>query len=342
MTARKSREVRLKSRPQGVPTNVNFEMATVEVPAPGPGEVMVRNVWMSVDPYMRARMIDRESYIPPFQVGQALQGHAIGQVIASNAAELRVGDYVSSMNGWREAYVSRPQGLTKIDPGLAPLPSFLGVLGLTGLTAYVGLLKIAGLKQGEIVFVSAAAGAVGSIVCQIAKVKGATVIASAGSDDKCRWLKEVARADHAINYKTAGDLTAALKIAAPRGIDVYFENVGGEHLEAALNLMKPFGRIAVCGLISQYNSQTPAGPANFPFVVMKRLRIEGFIVSDHLDMLPAFFDDMGAWINQGRIKWEETVVEGIEKAPEAFLGLFKGDNLGKMLVKIGPDAPAKG
>lgn len=343
MTALKSREIRLKSRPSGVPANVNFEMATVEVPAPGPGEVLVRNVWMSVDPYMRGRMIERESYVPPFQVGQALQGHAIGQVVASNAAELRVGDYVSSMNGWREAFVSKPLGLTKIDPALAPLQAFLGVLGLTGLTAYVGLLKTAGLKSGETVFVSAAAGAVGSIVCQIAKVKGASVIASAGSDEKCRWVKEVAKADHVINYKTAGNLTAALKAAAPKGIDIYFENVGGAHLEAALENMKPFGRVAVCGLISQYNAQAPQpGPSNFYYVILKRLRIEGFIVSDHLDMLPAFFEDMGAWIRQGRIKWEETVVEGIERAPDAFLGLFKGDNLGKMLVRLGPDAPAKG
>ncbi|MFO1186595.1 MAG: NADP-dependent oxidoreductase [Alphaproteobacteria bacterium] len=343
MTVRKSLEVRLKSRPQGVPTKVNFEMATVDLPAPGSGEVLVRNVWMSVDPYMRSRMIDRESYTPPFQVGQALQGHAIGQVVASNAPELRVGDYVSSMYGWREAYVSKPLGLTRIDPSLAPLQAFLGVLGLTGFTAYVGLLKTAALKSGETVFVSAAAGAVGSIVCQIAKVKGATVIASAGSDDKCRWVREVAKADHVINYKTAGNLTAALRAAAPKGIDVYFENVGGEHLEAALEAMKPFGRVAVCGLISQYNAQAPQpGPSNFFYVVVKRLRVEGFIVSDHLDMLPAFFEDMGAWIHQGRIKWEETIVEGIENAPDAFLGLFRGDNLGKMLVKIGPDAPAKG
>jgi hypothetical protein len=342
MQSQKSREIRLKSRPSGMPTNVNFELAATEVPAPSPGEVMVRNVWMSVDPYMRGRMMDRESYVPPFQVGRALEGHAIGQVVASSAAELRVGDYVSSMLGWRELFVSRPQGLTKLDPGLAPLQAFLGVLGIPGLTAYAGLLKVAGLKQGETVFVSAAAGAVGSIVCQIAKTKGATVIGSAGSDDKCRWLREVARVDHTINYKTAGNLTVALKAAAPKGIDICFENVGGEHLEAALTILKPFGRVALCGLISQYNSTAlPHGPSNFALVVIKSLRIEGFIVSNHLDLLPAFFEDMGAWIRGGRIKWEETVVEGLENAPAAFLGLFKGENMGKMLVKIGPDAPAR-
>jgi len=336
MPSLKSREIRLKSRPAGMPSEVNFELASVDLHAPGPGEVQVRNLWMSVDPYMRGRMMDRESYVPPFQIGQPLTGHAIGQVVASNAPEFRVGDHVSSMLGWREQFVSRPQGLLKVDPAKAPLPAYLGVLGMTGLTAYAGLLKIAGLKSGETVFVSAASGAVGSIVCQIAKAKGATVIGSAGSDEKCAWLKEVAHVDAAINYKTAGNLTVALKTAAPKGLDVYFENVGAEHFEAALNLMKPFGRIAVCGMIAQYNDSRPIpGPANIVLTVPKRLRIEGFIVSDHLELVPAFQDDMAAWITAGKIKWHETVLDGIENAPKAFLGLFKGDNFGKMLVKLG-------
>jgi hypothetical protein len=343
MTSHKSREIRLKSRPTGMPSEANFELAISDLGAINAGEVRVRNVVMSVDPYMRARMMDRESYVPPFQIGQALQGHSIGQVVESRAGELKVGDYVSSMLGWREEFVSRPQGLMKVDPTLAPLGAYLGVLGMPGLTAYVGLLKVAGLKPGETVFVSAASGAVGAVVCQIAKAKGATAIGSAGSDEKCHWLKTVAGVDVAINYKTAGNLIQALKAAAPKGLDVAFENVGGAHLEAAIEVLKPFGRIAMCGMIAQYNAASPMpGPANFINVVPKRLRIEGFIVSDHLDMLPSFFEDMGGWIKAGRIKWHETVLDGLENAPKAFLGLFTGDNLGKMLVRVGPDAPARG
>lgn len=335
MPSLESREIRLKVRPTGTPTEANFELATVELPAPGPGEVLVRNLWMSVDPYMRPRMTERESYIASYQVGQPLDGGAIGEVIISNAPELKPGDHVSSFLGWREQFVARAQGLMKVDGKRAPLSAYLGVLGMPGLTAYAGLLKIAGFKDGQTVFVSAAAGAVGSIVCQIAKIKSGTVIASAGSDAKCTWLKEVARVDAAINYRTAPNLTASVKAAAPKGLDIYFDNVGGAHLEAALTNLKQFGRIAACGMIGQYNSASPQqGPTNIVLVVSKRLRMEGFIVSDHLDLLPPFIDDMGRWVAEGKIKWEETVMEGIESAPRALLGLFKGENLGKMLVKL--------
>ncbi len=338
MSNRISREIRLKQRPTGLPAAEHFELAETELPAPKSGEVLVRNIWMTVDPYMRGRMRDVESYVPPFQIGEPLQGGAIGQVVESESDTLAVGDYVNSMLGWREGFVSSPEGLTKVDPALAPVQTFLGTLGMPGITAYFGLLDIGEPKEGETVFVSAAAGAVGAIVCQIAKLKGCRVVGTAGSDAKVDWLVQSAGADAAINYKTCGNLTEALREACPQGIDVYFENVGGDHLEAALMLMNPRGRISVCGMISQYNAeQMPAGPTNFIQVIPKRLRIEGFIVSDYLDRVGEFYQDMGKWIGEGKIKWEETIHEGIENAPNAFINLFSGENMGKMLVKVGPD-----
>jgi len=329
-----SREVRLKSRPEGMPRPENFEVGSVELPAPGPGEVQVKNLYMSVDPYMRGRMYDRPSYVPPFQIGEALQGGAVGEVVASNDANLKVGDLVQSMLGWRERFNAPAAGVQKIDTHGLPPQAFLGVAGMPGLTAYVGLLKIAALKEGDVVFVSAAAGAVGSVVCQIAKIKGCTVIGSAGGDEKTAFLREIG-VDHVIDYKKVPNLTKALAEAAPKGIDVYFENVGGEHLEAALEVAKPFARFAMCGMISQYNAtEPPKGPSNIMYVVGKSLRIEGFIVSNHFDMLPAFLKDMSEWIGSGKLKWRETVDEGIDAAPGAFLKLFKGENLGKMLVKL--------
>jgi hypothetical protein len=330
-----SREVRLKSRPQGLPTRDNFEIATVQLPDPGPGEVQVKNLWMTVDPYMRGRMNDVQSYSPPFQLGEAMQGGAIGEVIASNDDKLKPGDLVSTFFGWREAFNAPGGAVQKLDTHGLPPQTFLGAAGMPGLTAYVGLLKIAALKDGDVVFVSAAAGAVGQMVCQIAKLKGHTVIGSAGGTEKIAYLKEIG-VDHAIDYKAEKDLTAALLRAAPGGIDVYFENVGGEHLEAALVAAKPFGRFALCGMISQYNAtDMGAGVRGLIVAVGKQLRLEGFIVSSHNDMMPAFVKDLAGWVAEGKIKWRETVEEGIERAPDAFLKLFKGENLGKMLVKLG-------
>ncbi len=334
MSTTVSREIRLKSRPVGTPTAAAFDLASVEVPAPGPGEVQVRNLWMSVDPYMRGRMYDRPSYVPPFQIGEALQGGAIGEVTASNDPALKPGDIVSTMFGWREVFNAPAAALQKIDTHGLPPQAFLGVAGMPGLTAYVGLLKIAALKPGDVVFVSAAAGAVGSVVCQIAKIKGCTVIGSAGGDDKAAFLREIG-VDHVIDYKKTPDLTQALAEAAPRGIDVYFENVGGAHLEAALNAARPFARFALCGMISQYNETGEAkGPGNIILAVGKSLRLEGFIVSNHFDMMPAFVKDMSGWIAEGKVKWRETVDVGVENAPAAFIKLFNGENLGKMLVKL--------
>lgn len=332
-----SREIHLKSRPVGMPTAENFELATVTLPAPQAGQVVVRNLYLSVDPYMRGRMVDRKSYTPPFRLGEALTGGCVGQVVQANAAPLAVGDYVLGMQGWREYYLSDGKGLTRIDPTLAPLPAFLGIAGMPGLTAYVGLLDIGQAKAGETVFVSAAAGAVGATVCQIAKIKGCTVIGSAGADDKVAWLLNEAGVDAAFNYKKVDDLRAELAKHCPNGIDVYFDNVGGDHLEAALDRMNNYGRLVMCGMIAQYNAteSTPA-PRNLGLIVGKRLRMQGFIVSDHVDRQPQFFADLREWIASGKLIWQETIYQGIEKTPQAFLSLFTGQNFGKMLVKVGP------
>jgi NADPH-dependent curcumin reductase CurA len=338
MPAQKSREIRLKRRPQGMPTLEDFELAETTVPRPANGQVLVRNIYMSVDPYMRGRMYDRESYVPPFQIGQPLSGGAVGQVVESENPSFRPGDYVSNFSGWQEWFVSSGNEFQKIDPAMAPIQAFLGALGMPGLTAWAGLLKVGELKDGERVFVSAASGAVGAIVCQIAKNKGCTVVGSAGSDEKCEWLRTDAHVDRAINYRMAGDLTKAVREALPEGIDVYFENVGGAHLDAALANMRMHGRIAVCGMIDQYNATTPPpGPVNFINVLPMRLTIRGFIVSDYFHLMPEFLRDMSEWRKAGKMTWRETIVDGIEKAPEAFIGLFRGENVGKMLVKIGPD-----
>jgi NADPH-dependent curcumin reductase CurA len=342
MSERKSREIRLKNRPTGLPAPGDFELAETPVPEPGPGQVLVRNVYMSVDPYMRGRMTDRASYVPPFQIGEALSGGAVGQVAASNGnPNFQPGDYVSNSSGWREWFVTKGGDLQKVDPGLAPIQAYLGALGMPGLTAYAGLLKVGELKDGERVFVSAASGAVGAVVCQIAKNKGCYVVGSAGSDEKCDWLVKEAGIDKAINYKTCGNLAAAVRSALPEGIDVYFENVGGAHLDAALANMRMSGRIAVCGMIDQYNATAlPPGPANIIAVIPLRLTIKGFIVSDYGHLTPEFIRDMAGWAKAGQMKWRETILDGIEKAPEAFIGLFKGDNVGKMLVRLGPDKVA--
>ena len=329
-----SREIRLRSRPVGTPTAENFELASVALPAPGPGEVQVRNTWMTVDPYMRGRMNDVRSYVPPFQIGEALQGGAIGEVVASNDPTLAVGETVQSFFGWREAFNAPAGAVQKLDTHGLPPQAFLGVAGMPGMTAYVGLLRTAALNDGDVVFVSAAAGAVGQIVCQIAKLKGHTVIGSAGGPDKVAYLREIG-VDHVIDYKAESDLTAALVRAAPDGIDVYFDNVGGEHLEAALMAARPFGRFALCGAISQYNATDMGqGVRGLIMAIGKQLRLEGFIVSAHADMQAEFVADMSRWIAEGKIKARETVEEGIENAPNAFLKLFQGGNLGKMLVRL--------
>ena len=329
-----SREIHLKSRPSGVPTADNFELVHVDLPEPAPGQVQVRNTWMTVDPYMRGRMNDVKSYAPPFQLGEAMQGGAVGVVMASNDPSLQAGDLVQSFFGWREAFNAPAGAVQKLETHGLPPQAFLGFAGMPGLTAYVGLLRIAEMKAGDVVFVSGAAGAVGSVACQIAKLKGHTVIGSAGGAEKAAFLKEIG-VDHAIDYKAEPDITAALLRAAPEGIDVYFENVGGAHMEAALMAAKPFGRFALCGMISEYNNtDLGKGVRGLVMAVGKSLTLRGFIVSNHTDMQAAFVKDLAGWVAEGKFKHVETVKEGIEAAPEAFLGLFKGENLGKMLVKL--------
>jgi NADPH-dependent curcumin reductase CurA len=329
----KAREIRLKSRPSGLPEAANFELATVELADPGPGEVLVRNNWMSVDPYMRGRMYDRPSYVPPFQLGEALQGGAIGTVAASNNPKFTPGDLVESMLGWREAFVNSGAALTKLPQAGVPPQAYLGVLGMPGMTAYSSFHRIGDPKAGDIVFVSGAAGAVGATVCQIAKIRGCTVVASAGSDRKLEWLKSIG-VDATVNYKK-GDLLENLRAAAPKGIDIYFDNVGGDHLEAALEVARPFARFIECGMISIYNDTTPQpGPRNMAYIVGKRIKMQGFIVSDFLDMREQFFTDMTQWVKSGAVRSEETVENGIDNAPKAFLNLFAGANTGKMLVKL--------
>ncbi len=335
MATMTTRAVCLKERPVGLPGPEHFELKTLEAAPPADGQVQVRNLFMSVDPYMRGRMYDRPSYVPPFQIGTPLEGGAIGEVVASADPGFQPGDLVNSMFGWREAFTASAKAVQKVDPHGLPPEVFLGAVGMPGLTAYAGFLEIGKPKPGEVVFVSGAAGAVGSVVCQIAKIKGCIVVASAGSDDKARWLKEVAGVDAVVNYKTCGNLLEAVRAAAPKGIDIYFDNVGGEHLEVALELARPLARFAECGMISRYNDTAPSpGPANLIYVIGKSITMQGFIVTNYAHLQGQFVKDMAQWIGEGRLKWEETVYDGIENAVAAFQGLFQGANTGKMLVKL--------
>ncbi len=326
----KGREIRLTARPVGEPKPTDFELAEVEVPD---GEVVVHNLVMSVDPYMRGRMNDVKSYVPPFQVGEALQGGAVGEVVSSTADSHAVGDMVLHMQGWRDYAVGPAASFRRVESG--PPPSYhLGVLGMPGLTAYAGLFGVAELKEGETVFISGAAGAVGSLAGQFAKLRGATVVGSAGSADKVRWLVDELGFDAAFNYKD-GAVADQLRNLAPNGIEVYFDNVGGDHLEAAISSLNPHGRAAICGMISQYNNTAPEpGPRNMGMLVSKRLRLQGFLVSDHSDLLPEFVREVGGWLSDGKVVVRETFVDGLENAPSAFLGLLRGDNTGKMVVRI--------
>lgn len=332
-----SREIRLRSRPAGWPTADNFEFAEVEVPPPADGEVLVRNHYLSVDPYMRGRMNDVKSYVPPFVLGKAMEGGAVGEVVESRSDKIPVGSWVLSMQGWREAFTAPAQVLQVVDRKMPRMSDYLGVLGVTGMTAWVGL-NLVDTKAGDRVFISAAAGAVGSIAGQLAKHRGCFVVGSAGGPAKAALVKEELGFDASIDYKAAADareLTAALTAAAPQGIDVYFDNVGGDHLEAALAAMRPRGRIAACGAISLYNEERPVpGPSNLAQIVGKRLTMKGFIVSDHMNELPAFFAEVGPLVLGGKLVVRETVVEGLDRMPGAFLDLMRGGNVGKMLIKL--------
>ncbi|MFE0530077.1 NADP-dependent oxidoreductase [Micromonospora parva] len=329
----RNREIHLASRPQGWPTEDTFRLVETDVPTPGPGQIVVRNQFMSVDPYMRGRMNDVKSYVPPFALDAPLDGAAIGEVVASEAADIAVGATVQHGLGWREYALLDATAARQVDPGVAPVSAYLSVLGMTGLTAYAGLLEVAAMKPGETVFVSAAAGAVGSLVGQIAKLKGAgRVIGSAGSPAKVERLRALGF-DAAFDYHDG--VREALRAAAPDGVDVYFDNVGGDHLEAAISAMNLHGRAAICGMIAQYNAtEPPAAPRNLALVIGKRLTLRGFLVNDHHDVRPAFVRDVAGWLRDGTLSYDETIVDGIENAPAAFLGLLRGENLGKMLVRV--------
>lgn len=338
MDAYVSREIRLRRYPMGTPTEGDFELAETPIPELAQGQVLVRNIYMSVDPYMRGRMTNRKRYAPAFQPGEPLTGGCVGQAVVSKDDRFQAGDYVLGGLGWREYFASSAAQLTKIDPVIAPIQAYLGIVGMPGMTAYVGLLDIGRAEAGETVFGSAASGAVGAIVCQIAKIKGCRVVGSAGTSEKVAWLLEEAGVDAVFNYKEAENLASELAEHCPNGIDVYFDNVGGQHLEAAMQNMNQHGRVVACGMISQYNATEPQpSPRNLFLVIGRRLRIQGFIVSDHNHRRREFIADMRHWIADGSIKWTETIVKGLENAPKAFIGLFKGENFGKMIVKVGPD-----
>jgi NADPH-dependent curcumin reductase CurA len=329
-----ARQILLASRPTGAPTPDNFSLDTVELAAPGDGQVLIRNLFMSVDPYMRGRMNDVKSYVPPFQIGQPLDGGAVGEIVESNDPGLKPGDLVLHGLGWRDLAVTDAARVRKVDASAYP-SAYLGALGMPGLTAYVGLLDIAAMKPGDTVFISGAAGAVGSLAGQIAKLRGAKrVIGSAGSAAKVAHLTQELGFDAAFNYKD-GPVREQLRAAAPDGIDVYFDNVGGEHLEAAIGALSMHGRVALCGAIAQYNDVTPpAAPRNLALAIGKRLTLRGFIIGDHSDQMPAFLGEVGAWHAEGKIRFDETIVDGLEQAPQALIGLLDGANLGKMIVKI--------
>ena len=323
----------LAARPHGMPKHTDFAMIDLPSRALADGEVRVANRWLSVDPYMRGRMNDVKSYVPPFELGEAMQGGAVGEVVESNAPSLSVGDMVQHMAGWRDEAILPAAEAHKLPAIGADPQAFLGQFGMPGMTGYFGLLTVAEAKEGDTVFVSAAAGAVGSTVVQVAKAKGMTVIGSAGGAEKCAWVKSLG-ADQVIDYKAGMPVVKALAAAAPKGIDVYFDNVGGEHLDAALANARPRARFAICGMIDVYNDGQPTELRYLPRLIGNRLQVRGFIVSDYMDRAAEFYRDMGGWLQAGKLKREETVHDGLDAMPDAFLGLFTGGNTGKMLVRV--------
>ena len=330
-----AREIRLVARPQGFPDEDLFEVAETSIPDPADGQVLIRNAYFSVDPYMRPRMNDVRSYVAPFTLGEAMTGGAVGRVASSHHPLYAEGDWVLHPLGWREWALSDGSALRKLDPAVAPISTALGVLGMPGFTAWYGLHELGTPAEGETVFVSGAAGAVGSAAGQMARIAGCRVIGSAGSAEKLEWLRELGF-DDVFDY-TEQSPRHALAELAPEGIDVYFDNVGGDHLECAIGALRTHGRIVACGSISRYNDAEPApGPRNMFLVVTKRLRIHGYIISDHYERFGEFVEQAATWVREGRLRYRETVVEGIENAPKAFLGLLRGENIGKMLVKVGP------
>jgi hypothetical protein len=334
------KRVVLATRPVGEPKPSDFRIEEYAVPTPGAGEVLLRTVWLSLDPYMRGRMSEGPSYAAPVPIGGVMEGGTVSEVIASNVSGFAKGDIVLSRAGWQTHALSDGKGLTKIDPKLAPISTAVGVLGMPGMTAYAGLLEIGKPQPGETVVVAAASGAVGSAVGQIAKIKGARAVGIAGGKDKCDYVKRELGFDDCLDHRDP-DLAAKLKEACPKGIDVYFENVGGAVFEAVYPLLNAFARVPVCGLIAHYNDTEAKAPkwasSLMRNVLTKRLTIRGFIVSDFAALYPDFLRDMSQWVREGKVKYKEFVTDGLDSAPGAFIGLLKGANFGKQLVRIGPD-----
>jgi len=331
--AQQNTRVIFKSQPQGWVKDSDMAVERGPVPEPAEGQVLVRNLFMSLDPYMRGRMTARKSYIAGFPLGEVLQAGVVGRIAKSRNPKFAEGDHVFGMLGWEEWSLSDGKGMRKVDPAVGPLSWHLGVLGMPGMTAWVGLNVIGAPQAGETIYVSAASGAVGQLVGQLAKLKDMHVAGSAGDDAKVAYLKEIGY-DAAFNYKTAGPLREALKAACPKGIDIYFENVGGEMLDAVLGQINARARIVACGMISQYNATEPYGVKNLMALVASRARIQGFIVSDHADRFKDFASEVTALLKGGRLKYREDVTKGIENAPRAFVGMLKGENFGKAVVQI--------
>jgi NADPH-dependent curcumin reductase len=341
MTPKAFRRVVLARRPPGEPAESDFRIEETAIPEPGPGQALVRVIYLSLDPYMRGRMRDIASYAAPVGIGEVMTGGTVGEVVKSNLPQLKPGDIVEDRLGWQEYALGGPT-LRKIDPSLAPISTANGILGMPGMTAYFGLFDVGQPKAGETVVVSAASGAVGQVVGQLAKIAGCRVVGIAGGPKKCGFVKDTLGFDACIDYKAGGDLAAAVKGACPNGVDVYFDNVGGTVSDAVFLNLNFFARVSLCGSISQYNaSASEMGPRLLGLFVGRRVNMRGFIVSDFANRYAPAMRQMGEWVRSGRIKYKEDIVEGIDKAPRAFIGLLRGENFGKLQVKLGPEPGAR-
>jgi NADPH-dependent curcumin reductase len=336
MTESINRQILLKSYPTGEPTADNFTLVQTPIPTPGEGEILNRTIYLSLDPYMRGRMSQRESYAAPAKLGEVMMGSTVSQVIQSHHPQFSPGDFVVGYDGWQTHAIAKPETLRQLDPKYLPLSSALGIAGIPGMTAYFALLDVGQLKPGETVVVSAASGAVGAVVGQIAKLKGGRAVGIAGSDDKCNYVVKELGFDACINRKTQ-DLDAKLKAACPNGIDIYVDHTAGPILEAVLQQINLGARIPLVGLISQYNAETPPPGPNLMPLLIKRALIKGFLVSDYLDRQPEFLHDISQWLHAGKLKYKEDIVDGLEHAPQALIGLLQGENFGKVIVRVGDD-----